>query len=301
MTVDSSKLEQLNSEPFDEKLMDVLFIIDATGSMGFTLSAAHDRAASMAAKLKNGHPELDFQFGAICFRDPIDSPNDEHNFIDLHSDINEIIKFLSSQEPKGGGDEPEDWVGAFDIALKKISWRNGSRLSIIIADAPAHGKIYCGFENHEDQAPLLGPLVIEFAKRKILISGLSINNGANQTFDKIKEIYEGANGPKFTIDDFYIGYAYQMRREVKRDQLGRDIEADDYPKDDPDDEQYDCDSDMEGVPPRKTRPPPIDDSVDEKIVYSFESETTKESAEEIIASKFTSAALDLVSAALEKN
>ncbi|OHT14551.1 hypothetical protein TRFO_42994 [Tritrichomonas foetus] len=297
MTLDSSLEQSSNSNMFNDKLMDVLFIIDATGSMSAALAAAHDRAASIATKLKFTHPNLDFQFGAICYRDPIDSPSDIHAHIDLNPNINNMVQFLSRQHASGGGDYPEDWVGAFNIALDKISWRNGARMSIIIADAPAHGSTFCGSYNHEDQNDLLGPLVIEFARRNILISGLSLNKGADYTFHALQRLYEAANGPKFTFESFQVGYNGHTSKIVKRDQLGRDINDSDYPKDDPDDEQYDCDCDIDGIPPRKTRPPPIDDSVDKCEISST---VVAGSAEEILASKLTDATSDLVVAALKK-
>ena len=39
----------------------------------------------------------------------------------------------------GGDDGHEIWVGGFDIALDNITRRNGARLIIHIASAPAHG------------------------------------------------------------------------------------------------------------------------------------------------------------------
>ena len=30
----------------------------------------------------------------------------------------------------GGGDTPEDWVGAYSLVLNKMSWRNGNKLII---------------------------------------------------------------------------------------------------------------------------------------------------------------------------
>jgi len=42
----------------------------------------------------------------------------------------------------GGGDEPEDWVGAYKLVNEKISWRNGNKLIIHLADAGVHGKLF---------------------------------------------------------------------------------------------------------------------------------------------------------------
>jgi hypothetical protein len=90
--------------------MDVLFVIDATGSMSGALKAAHDRAASIASDLRREHPEVDFQFGSVCYRDPIDSRGDIHQVCDFTHNIDDLVKFLATVRASGGGDDPEDWV-----------------------------------------------------------------------------------------------------------------------------------------------------------------------------------------------
>ena len=37
------------------------------------------------------------------------------------------------------------------MACDNMAWRNGTRLIIHIADAPAHGNDWCGTDNHNDQ------------------------------------------------------------------------------------------------------------------------------------------------------
>ena len=40
----------------------------------------------------------------------------------------------------GGGDCPEDWVGAYNILLNEIKWRKDSKKLVFhLADAGAHG------------------------------------------------------------------------------------------------------------------------------------------------------------------
>lgn len=187
-----------------EKVMDVLFVIDATGSMSATLKAAHDKATEMAIDLRVAHSDVKFRFGAVCYRDPIDSPNDIHEFMDFDSDIDNLVSFLSRIKADGGGDSPEDWVGALDIALTKLSWQDGAKSIIWIADADAHGNLFCGYENHQDQEPLIEPLIKEISSMKVLFTGLSLNNGANKTFEQLKTIYQANSGVKFTYESFDV-------------------------------------------------------------------------------------------------
>jgi hypothetical protein len=134
------------------KVMDVVFLIDATGSMSDTIKAAHDRATEIAINLRAENPGVDIQFGSVCYRDPIDCPSDVHQIHNLNYDINSLATFLSGVEASGGGDGPEDWVGAYKCALHSLKWRNGAKTIIHIADAPAHGRAYCGYPNHALQS-----------------------------------------------------------------------------------------------------------------------------------------------------
>jgi hypothetical protein len=141
-------------------LMDVLFVIDATGSMSGALRAAHDRAASIASDLRREHPELDFRFGSVCYRDPIDARGDVHQVCDFTPDIDVLVRFLGRVQASGGGDGPEDWVGALRLSLDGVRWRDGQKTMIFIADAPAHGRQFCGHRNHKEEAPKLAPLIV---------------------------------------------------------------------------------------------------------------------------------------------
>jgi hypothetical protein len=184
----------------ERKLMDVVFVIDATGSMGPTINAAHNKASEIANTLRGKDPDVDFMFGSVCYRDPIDSHGDVHQIQQLDSDINHLVAFLSGIAPTGGGDSPEDWVGAYRLALDDIKWRDGAKAVVHIADAPAHGQKYCGYANHEDESEKLEPLLRELAKRQILVTCLDINEGASVSFAACKRIYEDAGGPQFTIE-----------------------------------------------------------------------------------------------------
>ena len=59
-----SELKDSNPQPREiEKTMDVMFVIDATGSMSATIQAAHDRASQIAVDLRVKDPDIDFRFG----------------------------------------------------------------------------------------------------------------------------------------------------------------------------------------------------------------------------------------------
>jgi len=126
----------------DNNDFDVLFLVDATGSMSSYIKAAKEETQNISQDLRQAYPEMMFKYGYVFYRDPIDSKADIHEIIDLTDNVNSIPEQILKIKAGGGGDEPEDWVGAYKIANEKISWRNGIRIIIHLADAGAHGKLF---------------------------------------------------------------------------------------------------------------------------------------------------------------
>ena len=104
------------------------------------IRAAKDETENISKELRNLYPEYNFQYGYIFYRDPIDSPDDKHEIINLTDQVNTLPSKISKIKAYGGGDLPDDWVGAFKLINEKIKWRNGIKVIIHLADAGAHGK-----------------------------------------------------------------------------------------------------------------------------------------------------------------
>ncbi|HPJ15919.1 MAG TPA: VWA domain-containing protein, partial [Spirochaetota bacterium] len=117
--------------------LDLLFIMDTTGSMGEeiarlkqTIEIINNNLAAMFAK-----PEI--RFGMILYRDK----GDEYvtKVIPLTADLDGFQKELAKVEANGGGDTPEDLQSALNDAVNKIAWnKNGIRLVYAITDAAPH-------------------------------------------------------------------------------------------------------------------------------------------------------------------
>lgn len=182
--------------------MDVLFVIDATGSMSSALRAAHSHAGKMAEELKAAQPDTDFRFGSVCYRDPVDVASDEHEVCQFTSDINVLATFFGNVRAKGGGDGPEDWAGAFKLSME-MNWREAAmRVMIIMADAPAHGRLFCGYDNHEDQTEPLMLRIQEIAERDIVVQAFDIGSGAVTTFKQFEKIYTESHGASYEYQKF---------------------------------------------------------------------------------------------------
>ena len=143
---------------------DLVFMIDATGSMGGSLNMATKYCIDICNALKIKMSGVAFKFGGIFYRDPIDSSSDRNDYIDLTDNIEYFKSFVSTMNPDDGGDGPEDWVGGYNIALNNINWRKGVRCIIHIVDAGAHGTKYSPCDGHPDEGPKLDSLISKCAK-----------------------------------------------------------------------------------------------------------------------------------------
>ena len=185
----------------DNKDFDVLFLVDATGSMGSYIISAKEETKNIAEELRKLHPEMNFKYGYIFYRDPIDSPSDKHEVIDLTDNVNSLPIQIEKIKPEGGGDRPEDWVGAYKLVNEKISWRNGKKAIMHLADAGAHGKLFTLSDKYpEEEAKLIQELE-KCASKNINIFGYVIKEDARNSFNECSKIYRSKGG-SFEVLDF---------------------------------------------------------------------------------------------------
>ena len=172
-----------------KKQVDILYLIDATGSMGDEINAANAHVIHIFEKMKTKYKEYKFRFGAVFYRDQIDSKDDKNEYFQLTDNMDNLKKDISKIKPYGGNDIPEDWVAGYKIALNDINWGKGTKLIIHIADAGAHGKEYSKNDKYPQEGQKLTELIQECASKNINIIGFKIGEKPKQSFEKISEVY----------------------------------------------------------------------------------------------------------------
>ena len=128
-------------ETIDSKreLIEIMFVIDATGSMGDEMRYLQAEITDVVRKVKEANDNVRILVGIMVYRDK----GDEYitKFNDFTEDVNAQIKYLSMQSASGGGDYPEAVETALTEAANK-QWTSGNSTKILVhvADAPAHDK-----------------------------------------------------------------------------------------------------------------------------------------------------------------
>ena len=126
------------ARPEGRARLDVLFLIDTTGSMGDEIDQLKANVDSVARRIADLEGDPDLRLGMTVYRDRGDL------FVtrtfDFTSDVGAFRAALSEVRADGGGDTPEDLSAAFHEALTAPSWRGDDtvKLVFLVADAPPH-------------------------------------------------------------------------------------------------------------------------------------------------------------------
>jgi len=126
----------LPGAPAAVRAMDLMLVIDATGSMGDEIDYLKVELDSIVTALKDRHPGLDLRLGLIVYRDI----GDEYvvRQYAFTGNTEAVQTLLSKQSAGGGGDYPEAVDQAMAAAVG-ASWRdNAAKALVLVADAPPH-------------------------------------------------------------------------------------------------------------------------------------------------------------------
>ena len=212
--------------------LDILYMIDSTGSMANWINGVKNKCKEISDKLKQNEilKNYDINFGGVFYRDPIDSYYDEHEYQPLGS-VDDFKRGIACISAKGGGDLPEDWVGAYDLALdEKMNWRKNSiKIIIHIADAGAHTiRFTDGDYSHNLKEYEIGLVnnIKKCAKNKINIFGYQIGKEPKKSFSECKSIYDSVKSKNCFFEIFKFKHANaEVVAERLKDSITNHISA----------------------------------------------------------------------------
>jgi hypothetical protein len=121
--------------------VDLLFVVDITGSMGGLIQSAKEKMQSILKSLTTDFM-IDLKVGLSLYRD---HPSQGDEFVTVTFDlmkIEDVQSKISEITVGGGGDVPEAVLDGIIDGVTDMKWRDSSRrILILIGDAPAHGMI----------------------------------------------------------------------------------------------------------------------------------------------------------------
>jgi len=119
--------------------IDVVFVLDTTGSMGGLIEGAKAKIWSIANQMISAKPTPRLRIGLVGYRDRGDEYVTKR--FDLSDDIDTIYGSLQGFQAGGGNDTPESVNQALHEAVNQMSWspgRDALKIVFLVGDAPPH-------------------------------------------------------------------------------------------------------------------------------------------------------------------
>lgn len=121
--------------------IDVVFVLDTTGSMGGLIEGAKAKIWAIANQIATAEPRPEIRMGLVGYRDR----GDDYvtRVTPLTDDLDAVYADLMRFEAAGGGDGPESVNQALAEAVHAIDWGGSDggatlRLIYLVGDAPPH-------------------------------------------------------------------------------------------------------------------------------------------------------------------
>ncbi len=157
--------------------IEVVFVLDTTGSMSGLIEGAKAKIWSIANGLAANGQKSSVRMGLIGYRDR----GDEYvtRRYDLTADIDSIYARLRSFRAGGGGDGPESVNQALDEAISQMSWSSRDdvyRVVFLVGDAPPHTDY--------------GDVSVDASVRRARQQGISVNTVQCGAWDETRRVWQ---------------------------------------------------------------------------------------------------------------
>jgi Mg-chelatase subunit ChlD len=175
------------AQPTAKPVVDVVFVLDSTGSMGELIAGAKEKIWSIANGIVGQKPTPTVRIGLLSYRDRGDAYVTK--MFDLTEDIDTVFRNLRSFEAGGGGDGPESVNQALDEAVNKMAWtasKQATKIIFLVGDFPPH-------MNYKDDTKY--PVTCQTAaKSNIIINTVQCGSEATTTpvWQEIAKLAEGS-------------------------------------------------------------------------------------------------------------
>lgn len=119
--------------------IDVVFVLDTTGSMSGLIQTAKEKIWSIATTMASAQQAPEIRVGLVAYRDRGDAY--VTRVVDLSADLDSVYATLMDFQADGGGDGPESVNKALYDAVHGMSWSQQDeayQVVFLVGDAPPH-------------------------------------------------------------------------------------------------------------------------------------------------------------------
>lgn len=201
--------------------LDVVFLLDTTGSMASEIREVKERVVQLSRTLEESRKGETVRFGVVAYRDRGDAYLTQLS--PLSADVKKSEQFLGVLTADGGGDGPEDVLSGLRDALCKMKWTTGQgteRQIFLVGDAPPH------LDYSDGPRP---EALMEMAQRKrIVINAIgcrSLSVDGIHFFRDLAYATEGSYQHIGRVSGEQRGVADAMLKTLTSDAMGLDLDG----------------------------------------------------------------------------
>ncbi|MFT4624615.1 MAG: hypothetical protein ACI8PZ_003274 [Myxococcota bacterium] len=169
------------AEPVEPARVELVFVLDTTGSMGGLIQGAKDTVWEVVNDFKSQKPTPDVRVGLVAYRDRGDTYVTQVH--ELTDDLDAIYGALVAMRADGGGDSPESVAKGLLDAVNLQPWTPRGedrtyRSVFVVGDAP---------DKHYADEPSPAQIVADARQRDIYVSAIQCgsNHGTDLEFQAL--------------------------------------------------------------------------------------------------------------------
>ncbi|GMH42187.1 hypothetical protein BSKO_10106 [Bryopsis sp. KO-2023] len=194
--------------------VDVCYVLDTTGSMGPWIEASKSQikliTEGIAQKVNEQHPgiKIELRFSMVAYKDYGDA--ERIRVQQFTKDVPEFLGFLQGLTAGGGGDAPEDVLGALKAAASMGDWEGRVKFVILIADAPGHGRdcnggLHDSYPDGDPEGLTVQLMMEELSSHKVELMFCRINGAVTAAMEaEFKKFYDDPKiGRELTATDIF--------------------------------------------------------------------------------------------------
>lgn len=184
---DQTPSDQVRNHTTGNSTLEMVFVLDTTGSMGGLLEGAKQRIWGIVNEVMQSTSNPSVRVGLVAYRDR----RDEYvtKVLPVTTDLDQVYSTLMSYRAEGGGDTPEDVRRALADGVRNAGWSPRTpgiaQIIFLVGDAPPH-------EDYQDE-PSTTTTTAEAVRAGMIVNTIQCGNlpGTQNVWQAIAQHGEG--------------------------------------------------------------------------------------------------------------
>jgi len=201
----------------DNKNVEIVFCLDATGSMSGLIGTAKEKIWNIVSELAQSNDVDTLKMGMVFYRDKGDTFVTKQ--IVLTNDLDGVYADLMDMTADGGGDTPESLNKALNESVEAMLWsadQKTYRTIFVVGDCPPH-------MDYRDDV-LYTVSCKKAAAKGIAINTIKLGNSCGDAVSHFKKIAACSNGEFLQLDQNATDYAIETPYDKEINKVSKKVD-----------------------------------------------------------------------------